>query len=196
MDFVGRENGRFMTSRHTIGALFYGAGAVAFMWGIGCGGPLPLNVGYFVSDVVNKENCEAVADSDPLCTRGSELWRVQVVLQGDDDGRVSLLGAGRAENADQHFLGTLDDSGGLVFYNEQVQKQQTTGCVITSTHLLRLTGKDGAKVFSGSTEDPSGCTPLIGREFVTTISSAKCNEPPQKHTVERRYEWQAVENCN
>ena len=161
---------------------------------LGCGGEQG-PVATFTSDVVQRESCRVTDDGGDSCTREEVTLRLRVTAIEDEFDRVTLLGLPRDGESDRGILGALDSQGGYLFFDERVQANARTGCVLTQSVLLSLRVDDEAAPEQVGIDE---CIALVGRETRRTVSSAECdtvNDPPvPSERVERR-RWQRAAGC-
>lgn len=161
-----------------------------------CGGDPEETIATFTSDVVQRETCRIIGDSDrEACTREVTTTRVRVTLVEDREQRVWLNGITRQGAPGRTLLGTRDQLGGYLFFDEVVQTNVNNGCVLTESLTLSLKVEEGADEADVGVDD---CVALVGRESRVTVTSAECdavNDPPQEITRVVRRRWQPADGC-
>lgn len=161
-----------------------------------CGGEPEEIVATFTSDVVQRETCRVTGDSDrEACTREIVTNRVRVTLVEDEQERVWMTGLTRQGVPGRSLLGTRDQLGGYLFYDELVQTNGETGCVLTEALTLSLKVDDDAEAGDVGVND---CVALVGRENRFTTTSPECddvNDPPAEITRIVRRRWEPAAGC-
>lgn len=160
-----------------------------------CGGPED-EVATFTSDVVQRETCRVTGeDGREACTRELVETRLRVTLIEDEEQRVWLSGVSRQGNPGRSFLGTRDQDGGYLFWDERVQRNTDTDCTLTEEVFLSLRVDEAAAPEDVGVDE---CVALVGRETRTTTTSSACddiNDPPQQVQRIVRRRWEPAERC-
>ncbi|MFZ9886724.1 MAG: hypothetical protein ACO3JL_04400 [Myxococcota bacterium] len=163
---------------------------------LGCGGTAP-GAMIFTSDVVQRDTCRTSGDgSRELCVREPVTTRVRVTVIEDTDQRVILHGVPLENGTQGTLLGTRDQSGGYLFFDERRQENIETGCTLRTERTLALV--ESSELDAGA-QISSSCPALVGRDTAVTIASAAC-EPLQDPPVESRRivrrRWEPAVGCD
>lgn len=162
-----------------------------------CGGDPTETVATFTSDVVQRETCRVTGNSErEACTREVVTQRVRVTLLEDEEQRVWLTGLTRQSVPGRSLLGTKDQLGGYLFYDERIQTNAVNGCTLTEELVLSLHVDDEAEPADVGVDD---CVALEGRENRYTTTSAECddiNDPPQQIQRIVRRRWERADGCS
>ena len=167
-----------------------------FVTAFGCAPEDDRLVATFTSDVVQRDTCRILGDSDrELCTRDESIQRLTVNLVEDEHDRVWISGIVLEGESDRRLLGTRDSEGGFLFVDETVETNTSTACTFTRTLLLSLKLEDGV-----TEEAAMGdvCSALVGRELRTFTTSLECddvNDPPVEITRINRRRWEPAVDC-
>ncbi len=161
----------------------------------GCGEPEDV-VATFTSDVVQRETCRVTGDAErEACTREVVTQRVRVTLVEDQEQRVWMTGLTRQGAPGRALLGTRDQTGGYLFFDETRQTNADTGCVLSESLTLALRLDEDAEAGDVGVDD---CVALVGRENRFTTTSAECddvNDPPAEITRVVRRRWEPADGC-
>jgi hypothetical protein len=162
-----------------------------------CGGDPDETIATFTSDVMQREICRVTGDSErEACTREIMTQRVRVTLLEDKQQRVWLTGLTRQSTPGRSLLGTRDQLGGYLFYDERVQTNANTGCVLTEELTLALQVDPEADAEAIGADD---CIALVGRETRVTTTSPECddvNDPAQQLQRIVRRRWERAPGCS
>lgn len=161
-----------------------------------CGGSPDESVATFTSEIVQRESCRITGEGDrEVCTRDVVTTRVRVTVIEDREQRVWLNGVTRQGAPGRTLLGTRDQLGGYLFFDEVVRTNAESGCVLTESLTLSLKVDEGAAAEDVGVDD---CVALVGREQRVTTTSPECdtvNDPPQQIQRILRRRWQPADNC-
>lgn len=151
----------------------------------------------FTSEVVQRESCRLIGASErEVCTRDPLTTRVRVTLIEDSEKRVWMNGVPRKGAPGRTILGTRDQLGGYLFYDETVQTNTNSGCRLTESVMFSLHVDEEAPPEAVGVDD---CVALLGREIRVTTTSPECdtvNDPPQQIQRILRRRWQPADNCD
>ena len=158
----------------------------------GCGGDLLF--ARFTSQVVQQESCVQRGDAPEVCTAEAETLQLQLTVVEVDDQQLWLYGIPQDGVPERSILGTRDSGGGFLFVDESAQLTDTTGCALVARCELALRIDPAADASAVGTD---ACIALIGRETLTTTSSAGCDTatPPAASVRTNRRRWQQPVDC-
>lgn len=172
------------------------ASALVVLLASACGGDPAETMATFTSDVVQRETCRVTGDGErEVCTREVSTTRVRVTVIEDRERRVWMSGLTRRGSPGRSLLGTRDQLGGYLFYDEVVQTNERSGCVLTESLTLSLQVDEDAEAGDVGVDD---CVALVGRENRFTTTSPECdtvNDPPREITRVVRRRWQRADGC-